>query len=120
VTKTVEIMDSEPTVSPEFLGLYLTGESLGKDLEAHLAAWPERNGHPVRGEELAPHVDAIETRAKQLVDALHSWFNLITVQVLPFTTYDRADLHLLSNRVVATVDDGGARSQHSLHSHVDG
>src|SRR4051794_6545146 len=87
---------------PEFEQLYHDGELLQQDIEAHL--------------DLCSHATSEEgtleanKRIEQLRDRAHSWFNKITVHILPRTTFDRDYTNILLRRLTAAIN------LHSFHT----
>ncbi len=91
-------MDSYKPPS-EFRQLYLTGQQLRKDIEEHLDGFPYNEDRPVEGQFSEELTDLIE----QLWDRCHRWFNELTIQVLPRTTFDRSYTNLLLRRLTTTI-----------------
>ena len=95
-------MDSS-SLTVEFQQLYQAGESLESDIQEHLNNWPLENGYPVDEEKLPQDLAA---RVEELRDRAHKWFNQLTMQVLPRTTFERSHSNLLLRRINAAI---GAR-----------
>lgn len=76
------------------------GETLKKDVINHLDHWPSNGPHSIDYHEVP-----IETRsaADELADRSSRWFNVVRVNVLPYTAFELAHLSLLLRRVVAAV-----------------
>jgi hypothetical protein len=92
---------SETTkVSSEFRPLYESGEALASDIDKHLQTWLEEKGEPVRGAELP---QTVREATEKLLDRAHEWFNLLSINVLPQTTYDRTHTNMLLRRLTATL-----------------
>lgn len=96
-------METESSVSREFESLYRTGEALARDIDVYLEAWPVAGGEALRGDKLPT---AHQTRAEQLLDRTHRWFNFVTLHVLPQTTFDRSHVTLLLMSVTAAIRGG--------------
>jgi hypothetical protein len=85
--------------SSEFQGLYQTGESLSKDVQEHLDSWPLENRNTGPRDLPAEVFLRIDT----LRDRTHRWFNDLTVQVIPRTTFDRGYTNVLLRRLSAVI-----------------
>lgn len=91
--KEIEAASSKTNlITPEFQVIYGTGEVLRHDICDHLSAC----GHGAL-------TDALWSEADSLRDRAHHWFNLVAVNVLPHTTYDRTHVNLLLRRVTAAI-----------------
>jgi hypothetical protein len=88
------------TVTPEFQAIYEAGEVLRCDIQNHLSTWPMEKETPLRGDKLAA---AFQLEAESLRDRAHQWFNLLALDVLPHTTYDRTHANLLLRRINAAI-----------------
>lgn len=88
-----------PTLPAEFKELYQTGETLGRDIQEHFNSWPLKKPNPVRKDlpdEVAGRIEALRDRA-------HSWFNELTIRVLPQTTFERTYTNILVRRLTAAI-----------------
>jgi hypothetical protein len=47
---------------------------------------------------------AFRTETERLQDRAHQWFNLIALNILPHTTYDRTHVNLLLRRITAAIE----------------
>ena|ERR1051325_4175326 len=79
-------------LSPDLEKLYKAGESLQKDIEKHLDLCAK-----AASKKKSTYV--LSFLAEQLRDRAHGWFNEITVNVLPQTTFDRAYTNILLRRL---------------------
>jgi hypothetical protein len=79
----------------EFQQLYQDGELLQQDIETHLDLCSKTKP----GEE-----SEANKRVEQLRDRAHSWFNKITLHVLPRTTFDRDYTNILLRRLTAAIN----------------
>jgi hypothetical protein len=95
-------MDSTSLVA-HFRQLYEEGELLGNDIQVHLREWPVKDGQPLRGSDLP---DETSARVELLRDSAHRWFNDLTIQVLPQTTYERPYINLLLQRISSAIGVG--------------
>jgi hypothetical protein len=91
----VEVTSSN--LSAEFQRLYRQGEELEKDIEQHLDRLANERSSK-KSSKLAT------IRAEGLRDRAHSWFNEITIYVLPQTTFDRTYTNLLLRRLSAAIN----------------
>lgn len=91
-------MDSNKLPS-EFRQLYLTGEQLGKAIQEHLDGFPFHDDKPIQGQ----FSEDLMVLMEELRDRSHRWFNELTTQVLPQTTFDRSYTNLLLRRLIATI-----------------
>jgi hypothetical protein len=93
----------------EFRSLYAVGESLGKDIRNHLDTWPSKGSDYLR-----VHLPSdVTARIEKLRDRAHRWFNDISIQVLPQTTYDRSYTNILLRRITAAI--AGERFYEEYH-----
>jgi hypothetical protein len=90
-------MDSNKLPS-EFRQLFLTGEQLGKAMQEHLDGFPFHEDMPIQGQ----FSEELAVRMEELRDRCHRWFNELTTQVLPQTTFDRSYTNLVLRRLIAT------------------
>jgi hypothetical protein len=98
--------------------LIAEGETLHHEINAHLEAWPTKDGRQLSPiYEKMPEEFVGQTRLLQ--DRAHRWFNLIAVDVLPYTSYDLRYVNLLLRRVSATIG-GVAYSEQSQRRDFDG
>ena len=88
------------TISPEFQAIYETGEVLRCDIQNHLSTWPTEKEFPIRGDKLS---EAFRLEAESIRDRARQWFNLVALNVLHHTTYDRTYVNLLLRRIGAAI-----------------
>jgi hypothetical protein len=91
-----ESLTDSSTLAAEFQTLYQQGETLHKDIETHL------DGLAAGSSKESPNLLII--RAEELRDRAHSWFNEITISVLPQTTFDRTYVNVLLRRLSAAIN----------------
>lgn len=89
-------LSKSPALSAEFQKIYQLGESLQADIEGYFDKLPK--GVP---EELSKSMIA---RAEDLRDRAHSWFNEISIHILPQTTFDRGYANVLLRRISAAIN----------------
>jgi hypothetical protein len=91
-----EAFKNSSTLSVEYQRLYQQGEELQKDIETHLDGL-------TRDSSSKESLNSITIGAEELRDRTHSWFNEITIQVLPQTAFDRTHTYLLLRRITAAI-----------------
>ena len=69
---------------------YEAGTNLREAIQTHLASWPVGQRNFSVSYEDAP--DDVRRTADDLVDRAATWFNRVTVNVLPYTAFDRVQL----------------------------
>lgn len=84
----------------EFAAIHAGGVALRAEIDAHLLAWPEDRGNVMHGRHLP---DDFRQKTDDLADRVARWFNQITLEVLPFTSYDRAYVTTLLHDALAAV-----------------
>jgi hypothetical protein len=88
-------------VSPEFRPFYLDGERLREDLLKWLNELPLAPN--LRVDEAALS-EFVSLSGEELRERAQRWFNLLAVNVLPYTAFERNHLTLLMRRVLATTN----------------
>jgi hypothetical protein len=88
------------TVTSEFQAIYEAGEVLHRDIQTHLITWPVDLTGVLRGDNLP---DTVREQVDLLQDRAHKWFNLLTLNVLPHTPYERSHTNLLLRRIAAAI-----------------
>lgn len=84
-----------------FQRLYDAGNMLATGIRVHLDNWPSIGAMARRGINLP---DEVKTRIEELRDQAHRWFNEITIQVLPQTTFERSYANVLLRRINAAIN----------------
>ncbi|PYQ29251.1 MAG: hypothetical protein DMF56_13355 [Acidobacteria bacterium] len=96
-----------------FEDIYREGECLRETIDEYLSAWPTRNGHRTAPEQLDTKVIV---KGDEIRDQLFRWFNLITLHVLPYTSFHRDYVNRLLRRVTAAT----ASSKYHEEYHFSG
>lgn len=78
---------------------YDAGIKLRAAIDEHLAAWPSQDGRPDYYNLPAEYQSATD----ELCDRATRWFNVVTVNVLPYTAFDRGYVALLLRKLIAAI-----------------
>lgn len=89
-----------PEIAPHFRNIYDEGVALSGDIILYLERWPMTNGHAQRGENLPVE---FTSEGEILCDRSFRWFNRVTLEVLPHTSFHRDYVNRLLRRVTATL-----------------
>jgi hypothetical protein len=87
-------------IVPQFQSLYAQGSALSTDIQSYLDRWPTEANRAVRDHQL-PEIFAAE--GETLRDRTFRWFNRVTLEVLPHTSFHRDYINRLLRRVTAAL-----------------
>lgn len=87
-------------IAPLFQSLYDEGHALSTDIQNYLDRWPIENNRTLRGSQLPEHFAA---DGEALCDRAFRWFNRVTLEVLPHTSFHRDYINRLLRRVTAAL-----------------
>jgi hypothetical protein len=91
---------SDTDIAPQFRLVYDGGVALSTDVQAYLARWPIAKGDEQRDNRVP---DLFASEGEALCDRAFRWFNRVTLEVLPHTSFHRDYINRLLRRVTATL-----------------
>ena len=87
-------------IARSFQAIYAAGETLLADICAHFEMWPREENRPVAAHRAD---DSLRLRIEELRDRAFAWFNVVTVNVLPYTAESRDRARVLLRHVSAGI-----------------